>query len=165
MNLFFAYWILAAAATLGAGENQPFPAMVGWRTAPPAITDASAAVEVVVGEGQPCPGDPNCFIPPTREIRLQQSFCVQPGVYQVHLRLGLMPGPAGGGRIWLHGPDGILHLLNYQAAPDAWPTYSTSTAIAADSAGCWTLRFDGWGAATVNPDPRVTRITIHRAGP
>lgn len=166
MNLLFAKWIFTIAATLTPGTDQPWPVMAAQRLAPPAITEQILRDDVWV-PGTICQsGDPNC-VPTAGGFtggNRYQHFCVEPGVYQVNFRLGLMPGPAATGRVWLHGPDGTVHLLAYQSAPDTWPTYSTSAAIAADSAGCWTLRYDGWGAATVNPDPRVTLLTIHRAG-
>lgn len=166
MNLLFAQWIFTIAATLPAGTDLQFPAMAAQRLAPPTITEQILHDDVWV-PGTICQsGDPTCVPSPggfTGGNRYQH-FCLAPGVYVAIFRLGLMPGPATTGRIWLHGPGGVTHLLAYRSAPDEWPTWSTSTAIAADLDGCWSLRYDGLGAVTVNPDPATTRLTIHRAG-
>lgn len=165
--MIFGHWIFTLAATLAPGTGLDWPVMAAQRLAPPAIHE-TIVWEDVWTPGTVCAtGDPACVPTPGGFTggRGWQSICVQPGVYVVHFRLGLQPGPAAGGHVWLHGPGGqVVHLTDYRASPDAWPLRSTSAALAADTASCWSLRYEGWGTATINPDPRVTLLTVHRAG-
>lgn len=169
MDLIFAHWIFTAAATLAAGTGLDWPIMAAQRLAPPAITE-TIVIEDVWTPGTICAtGQAGCVPTPggfTGGSRTQ-AICMDRGVWTVTLRLGIRPSPVGTtgyGHVWLSGPE-TIHLTAFAASPTAWPLYATTVTVATESRACWRLVYDLWGSAAVNEDQRVTRLTVHRAGP
>lgn len=146
MTLILAQWILGLAVTLQPGLDHAWPAMTPSRTTPGIETRLAV----------PAPPAP-----------AEQHLCAtQPGVYVVTLRVGMVPGDPAAGRLWLESSAGdVVHMLEWRAAPGQWTTFASSAPMAAEATTCWRLRYDATGPATVNHDPRVTGISIHRAGP
>lgn len=168
MPLIFAKWIITSAITLTAGTGIEWPQMAAQQLAPPAITE-QVVIEDIWTPGTICPsGDPTCVPSPggfTAGSR-SQLYCVERGVWTVNFRMGTRPGPVGTngyGRVWLSGPEAI-HLLEFAGSQTAWPTYATTVTVATEGQACWRLVYDLWGTVVINEDPRVTRLTIHRAG-
>lgn len=155
MDLIFAKWILAAAVAIGPGEQLDMPPMQASRSTP------TVAARIAVADEMDITG--------WTRTRTLQFFCAdQPGVYTVSLRLAMMPLPAGSpevtGRVWMVGAGETVHLLAFSALAGAWTTEASSTSIPVDARGCFQLVFDATGPATINPDPRATFLTVHKAG-
>lgn len=146
MSLTLAIWIFAAATALQPGLDHAWPVMTPTR--------AAAGLETRLAV--PAPPAPH-----------EQHLCAtSPGVYVVTLRVGFFPGDPAAGRLWLESSSGdVVHMMEWRAGPGEWTTFASSAPMAADTATCWRLRYDASAPATVNHDPRVTTVTIHRAGP
>jgi hypothetical protein len=146
MDLTLATWLFATATALQPGLDHAWPIMAPKREA------AGLETRLAV----PAPPAPH-----------EQHLCATaPGVYVVTMRLGFVPGEAAAGRLWLESSGGdVVHMMEWRAAPGEWTTFASSAPMAADGPTCWRLRYDATGPAVVNHDPRVTVVTIHRAGP
>ena len=168
MDLIVAKWILTASLQLLAGTGLEWPAMHAVQLAPPTIGQMIAIEDIWV-PGVVCkPTDTACVPTPGGFTggAVHQSFCVERGGDVVNLRLGMKPAGmwTAGGRVWLGAREGPQLLLEWANDP-AGPTYQTGSAVVrAESLTCFGLSYDASGSAMVDPDPRVTGLTIRRAG-
>ena len=100
----------------------------------------------------------------------RQIVCTtKPGVYQVQVRVGMLPLPAGDAEIagWVMveaGPETALLTL-WRAAPGEWTLAQGSATLALDKNRCVWLTYAASGPAPLNADPRVTSWSVARIGP
>ena len=166
----FAKYILAAAAIIGPGTDQPFPRLEAQRADGVlemitfvAIIDPPVECPPQFSPAPPCTPSPGGF----REVKIRQ-ICVPAGVYSLTMRLGLAPldpdVPAFRGSVWWSamGGDSLL-VMDLEARRDAWVNLG-ATHVFESPGACYRLTTSAVGRATVNPDRRVTYLAIHRIG-
>ena len=172
MDLIVAKWILTASLQLLAGTGLELPRLHLAQPSP-ALIGELIAIEDVWVPGVVCPpvkpGTVSDCVPTeggfTRGA-VHQSFCVDRGVYVVNLRLGMRPAGmwTADGRVWLATREGSQLLLEWANEPSRTTYQSGSAVVRAEAFTCVRLTYDSSGRAFVDPDPRVTSFTIHRAG-
>lgn len=156
--MFAKFLFLATTAFLPLGND------LAWPLYSPVVQDGAFVISY-------SPPPPTGDSPP--QPRPVQYVCVQaPGVYVLGFHLGVKPltgGILAVGEVMAHAPGGEeVVLAHFRVTPLAGAVMSSSTAISMPQAGCMTLTYTlaGYGrngGVTLETDPAVTRLTVHRA--
>lgn len=155
----FAKFIFTAAWVFG-GQVQDFPPLEQTASAGAAIRQELRVFETITR--LPCiPGKDFCP-GPILTARVRPHFCVEPGVYTVSVRLGLL-APSGlvGGRIWLAGNRETSLVAAFTAQPGV-PAYVATALQVASEGECFIFRVETSAPAEVIAEPGVSFVTIGR---
>lgn len=172
----FAKWAFHTAIALGAGDGHAWPLMQAMVLAPPAVYE-QLEVDGAVVQPSTCSAFMSTCTTPWDGApgRWAQRFCVAgPGAYTVTLTAAI--GTAAGetpvhGRVWLTrvtrgwGERTETALLAaFRALPGEISQAYGAVTVAAPAGACYALSYDADGQVSVDPDQRVSFLTIHRAG-